>query len=395
MNPPPSPLPPQVAPGVDRPRNPLLTLLPWFVLVLFLGYLVFRHFLLIFCVAGSTALLLAPAYRRLCHALGGRRSLAAGLLVVLCTLMILVPVLSYGALMRQQATAFFEWVRPRLAPETLEATWVDVASRYPLLAAILDPGGGGSGVSVLSDGLSRLASTANKLVQAFLAGVAEAVLDVTLFVLMVFFLLRDGGELRSQLHTMSPLSDAQEADIVDHLTRTVSGVLQSMVLVPLAQGLVALVGFVLFGVPAPLLWSVMVVFAALIPILGSPLAWIPAAVYLLVTGALGRAIGMALYGVLVISTIDNVLKPLILSGAARIHTLLGFLSILGGLYAFGPLGLLVGPVVLSLLLSAFRIYREDVLPWLRAAAPPQSRAGLLEPDLPPRQPAPVLEETVR
>ena len=71
--------------------------------------------------------------------------------------------------MRQQASAFFEWVRPRLAPDALEATWLDVAQRYPLLVAILDPGGGGTGVSVLSDGLSRLASTANKLVQAFIA----------------------------------------------------------------------------------------------------------------------------------------------------------------------------------------------------------------------------------
>ena len=132
----------------------------------------------------------------------------------------------------------------------------------------------------------------------------------------------------------------------------------------------ALLGFWMFGVPAPLLWSAMVVFAALIPLLGSPLAWVPAALYLFYDGETGRAIGLLLYGVVLISGIDNVVKPLILKGAAQIHMLLGFLSILGGLFAFGPKGLIVGPVVLSLVLSAYRIYRYDVLRWKKPTDEP-------------------------
>ena len=151
--------------------------------------------------------------------------------------------------------------------------------------------------------------------------------------------------------------------MLDHLANTVKGVLQSMLIVPLAQGLVALLGFWLFGLPSPLLWSVMVVFAALIPLVGSPLAWVPAGLYLLFSGATVRGVGLLLYGVLFISMIDNIVKPLILKGAAQIHIMLGFLSILGGLYAFGPKGLIAGPVVLSLVLSAYRIYRYDVLHW--------------------------------
>jgi predicted PurR-regulated permease PerM len=136
-----------------------------------------------------------------------------------------------------------------------------------------------------------------------------------------------------------------------------------MIVVPLVQGVIAYVGFRIFGVPSALLWAVMVVFAALIPIVGSPLAWVPACLFLAFEGSTGRAVGLFLYGLLCISMVDNILKPLILRGTAQIHTMLGFLSILGGLMAFGPKGVVAGPVVLSLVLSAYRIYRYDILRW--------------------------------
>jgi predicted PurR-regulated permease PerM len=159
----------------------------------------------------------------------------------------------------------------------------------------------------------------------------------------------------------------------------VKGVLLTLVVVPLLQGLAGLLGFWIFGLPSPLLWGAMVAFAALIPVMGTPLAWIPAGVYLMFTGSLGRGIGMLLYGTFVISGIDNVANPLILRGAAQIHTMLAFLSILGGLYSFGPKGLIVGPFVLSLVLSAYRIYRYDVLRWRsqdEVSLPPTPPAGI-------------------
>ena len=101
-------------------------------------------------------------------------------------------------------------------------------------------------------------------------------------------------------------------------------------------------------------------FAMYVAVLGS-IGWVPAAVYLFNTGPARPAIGLSVYGIVVISGIDNLIKPLILKGAANIHPLPAFLSILGGLITFGPLGFLIGPVILSLVLSAIRIYRADVL----------------------------------
>ena len=194
-----------------------------------------------------------------------------------------------------------------------------------------------------------------------LGRVTHAAVDLGLFLLMLFFLLRDGGRLKKELRPISPFSEEQEHLIFDHLEHTINGALQAVVVVPVVQGILAGIGFFMFGVPSPLVWGTAVILAATVPLIGSPLGWLPACAYLLVQGATGPAIGLLVYCTVVVSGSDNVVKPLLLSGSAKIHPLLGFLSIIGGVLAFGVFGFLIGPVVLSLVLSAIRIYRLDVL----------------------------------
>jgi predicted PurR-regulated permease PerM len=370
----------------EPPRGNWRTQAPLFVvlfLVLLLAIAVFRYFLLTFVVAGSVALMLAPLQRYLRRHLGGRRWLAAGLLVVLVTVAIAVPVVAYGTLLAQQAVGFVEWLRPWLEPAAIEKLWrEDLPRRYPLLMAWVRQSTGGGALPAASSALSRVLTEVNAFAQSVLTGLAEGLIDLGIFLMMLFFLVRDGDQLRDAVRGISPLTRGQETEIMDHLTNTVKGVLQSMVVVPLAQGAVALVGFLIFGVPSPVLWSVMVVLASVVPLLGSPLAWVPAGLYLLTQGREAQGIGLLVYGAVVIAGIDNVIKPLILKGAAQIHTMLGFLSILGGIYAFGPKGLIAGPVTLSLVLSAYRIYRYDVLRWRQDAASTQ-----------PRPPSPRLDAT--
>lgn len=338
------------------------------LVVLVLAFVIFRFFLLTFTIAASLALLMAPAQRSLTQKLWGMRSLSASLLVLVVIAALLLPLLSYATIIAQQAQGAVELLRPQLEPAAFDKLWRETLPRkYPLLMAWVRRATGGTALSTASTALSGAATWANHVAQDFLARLAKILLDFGIFVLMLFFLLRDGAEIRDAVRGISPLTRGQELEIVDHLTRTVKGVLQSMVLVPLAQGVVALIGFLAFGVPAPLLWSLMVVFAALIPIVGSPLAWVPAALYLIYSGSMAKGLGLLVYGAVLISGIDNVIKPLILKGAAQIHMLLAFLSILGGIFAFGPKGLIVGPVVLSLVLSAYRIYRYDVLRWRKGS----------------------------
>jgi predicted PurR-regulated permease PerM len=365
----------------DAPaRQFLLPIVSLLVLVLVLAFLVFRPFALTFTAAAAVALLLGPAQRYLTRGLRLRASLAAGLLVLMTTLVILAPIVGSLILIGNQAVIFVRQIGPRLQPAELERLLTQVLpERMPWLAEMLSATGKPP-VQLMSESLSRLASGANTLIQGTLAHATTAFFELGLFLLMLFFLLRDGGALRGELRRVSPLSSEQEAEVFDHVGRTVKGVLQAMVVVPIAQGVLAGVGFWLFGIPSPLLWGVLVMFAAFVPVLGSPLGWIPVILYKLDAGPPDHAFWLAVYCLVVVSGSDNVIKPLVLRGSARIHPLLGFLAILGGLMAFGPLGFLVGPIVLSLGLSAIRIYRDDVLrSQIRAAYRGASR---------PRPPAP-------
>jgi len=357
----------------DRRRRDLLTpLLIALAAILVLAFFVFRPFILVFSVAACIALLLAPVQRRLTRALRGRRGLAAMTIVVVATLVLLVPVLTSVLLLTQQATLFLDWVttHPVAGPADLQSFWEQLPQRYPALEewiayvqAQVTP--------ALAGGVTQLAGGANALLQGVLARVTHAAIDLGLFLLMLFFLLRDGGRLKEELRPISPFSPDQESQIFEHLEKTILGALQAVVVVPVAQGILAGIGFTIFGVPSPFLWGTAVILAATVPLVGSPLGWVPACVYLFLQGQVGPALGLAVYCTVVVSGSDNVVKPLLLRGAASIHPLLGFLSIIGGFLAFGVFGFLIGPVILSLVLSAIRIYRLDILRHPASEAPPQ------------------------
>lgn len=351
-----------------RPKVIVYSFVALLSVVLVLNFFVFRHFLIVVMVAASVAAMLGPLYDRLTGALGGRRSLAAGIMVAVTTVVILVPLLSYGVLLGNQAVGFFETIRPELEPEALRNLWErKLPERFPWFAQLpewlsLGSSDRTSMSDFVSPALSQLASGANRLIQRTVAGLTSALLDLILFLITLFFILRDGEKLGNELRDISPVTPDRANEVYDRLARTVKGVLYSMVVVPVTQGILAMIGFSIFGLPSPIFWGTMLIFGAIIPGIGSPLVWVPAAVYLLFTAPLWQGIGLLLYGTLVISTSDNIIKPILLRETAQIHPLLAFFAILGGILSFGAVGFLVGPVILSLMLSVIRIYQKDVFP---------------------------------
>jgi predicted PurR-regulated permease PerM len=321
----------------ERRRRDLLTpLLIALAVILVFAFFVFRPFILVFSVAACVALLFGPLQRRLTSALRGRAGLAAAIIVLVTTLVILIPVLTSLFLLTRQAALFLQWIttQPVVGPEELQSFWEQLPQRYPTLEAWIEYIQA-QVTPILTGGAAQVARGANTLLQGVLARVTRAAVDLGLFLLMLFFLLRDGGRLKEELRPVSPFSEKQEKQIFEHLERTILGALQAVVVVPIAQGILAGIGFMIF--------------------------WVPACVYLVVQGHVGPALGLLVYCTIVVSGSDNVVKPLLLRGAARIHPLLGFLSIVGGVLAFGVFGFLIGPVILSLVLSAIRIYRLDIL----------------------------------
>ena len=339
--------------AASRTERGALPLLACLMAIAVLGFVVFGPFLVTFAVAASTALLLAPVQSRVSRAVGGRPSLAAALIVLLCATLLVLLLVTYVALLRAQAAAFLESTASFREPGALERWWSKtLPARYPRLPPL-----------PWADVLSGLAAAGSRLLREGAVRLGDTLVHLALFFMMLFFLLRDGPALGTEIRGVSPFSRAQEEDMVRHLSATVRAGMLALVLVPVAEALTAVVGFAIFGVPAPVLWAAMVGFAGLIPVVGTPLAWVPAGLYLLATGPAWRGIGLLIYGAFVIGMVGNIVKPLVLRGGARIHPLLGFLAILGGMFAFGPAGLIVGPVILSLTMSAVRIYRFDILRW--------------------------------
>jgi predicted PurR-regulated permease PerM len=347
-------------------QTPRRSSLVFFLVAVALNLWMFRYFLVTLATAASISVLLSSLFERLSAALRGRRSLAAGLATALIAVLILIPIASYGIILVRQAFEVYERVRPPLEPGALSDLWSrDLPERFPWLRSFQEYFGATSldgALARIAPVLSNLAAGVNQFVQSTLTGFTSAILYLILFLLAMFFLLRDGRRFAAEVFGLLPFSGPERDEMFQSVGRTVKGVLYSMVLVPVAQGLLAVLGFWIFGVPSPIFWGTMLIFAATIPGVGAPLVWLPAAIYIFLASSTFSGVGLLLYGTLVISLVDNLIKPLLLHGMAQIHTFLAFLSLVGGLLTFGPAGFLLGPVTFSLLQSMVKIRQSQQAP---------------------------------
>lgn len=182
------------------------------------------------------------------------------------------------------------------------------------------------------------------------------ILHLFVFLMTLYYLLKEGPRLKRGIERISPLSEAETGALFDRMVRTIGSVMRGTLLIALIQGFLTAVGFELFGIQNGVLWGAVAVFASLVPGIGVALVIVPAVLYLLFIGQAGNAIGLALFGLLVIGTIDNLLRPYLLGSRTSIHPLLVLLSVLGGIAFFGPAGIFLGPLVISLLLGLLSIY---------------------------------------
>ena len=185
--------------------------------------------------------------------------------------------------------------------------------------------------------------------------VVSIVFQTFIMLLALFFLFRDGGRFRAYIVNLSPLANEYDERILKRLESAIVSVVKGKLLIVLIQGILASVGFWLFGVPHAVLWGALTSLAALIPAFGVALVFVPILIFLFVTGPLGVAIGFLIFAIFV-GALDNILGPILFEKGLEMHPLIILLSVLGGLVFFGPVGFLAGPVVLSLLLALLDIY---------------------------------------
>lgn len=190
-------------------------------------------------------------------------------------------------------------------------------------------------------------------------GASKIALSVFVMLLALFYFLRDGRELKRQIITLSPLGDADDEKIFKKLERTIFSIFAGSIAVGIIQGILTGIGFAIFGVPSPALWGSVAAVAALIPGIGTSLVLIPGILYAAFTGSHFEAIGLLIWSVLAVGLIDNFLAPIFVNRGVKIHPFLILLSVLGGIIFFGPVGFVLGPIVLAFLFSLLEIYKAS------------------------------------
>ncbi len=336
------------------------------LLLAVLGYLVWRIVsplwqpLLWAVLLGS---LLAPLNSRLTRRLGNRPRVASAITTLLAVTFFLLPVaIIAGAVTAQAAQLLgklnsqvpqmgnmssFDLGQVRWLQEPLQ--WLDEHTSLSIvqLQDWL--------IAATKHVLQTLASTGG----TFVLGALSTLVSFVLMLFVLFFVLRDGPEVAQRVVTMLPIGERRRTRLWQHLADVTRAVFMGIGLTALIQGTLVGIGFWIAGLPSPLVFGVLGALFALVPVVGTVIVWGPAAAWLALHGDHGHAIFLALWGMIAVGSVDNFLRPLLISGRSEVPTLAVFVGVMGGLSAFGFIGLFLGPIVLGLLVALFRFESEE------------------------------------
>ncbi len=320
---------------------------------LYLCYRLALPFLPALAWALALAVLFTPFHRWLESKLESP-SLAAAVSVLLVSLMVAVPATfvaqrlimesARGAEIINTKVESGEWRRaleaqPRLAPL---ADWIEQKVDLPGTVKAL---------------ATWLTTTAGSIVK----GSVVEVIGFCLTFYLLFYFLRDRQAALQSLRSLSPLSHAEMTRLFGRVTDTVYATVYGTLTVSAVQGLLGGLMFWWLGLPAPLFWGVVMALLAAVPVVGAFVVWIPAALFLALEGSWGKALILTAWGGLVVGTIDNLLRPILVGKRLKLHTILAFISVVGGLILFGPSGLILGPVALTVTTELLEIWRHRAL----------------------------------
>ena len=211
--------------------------------------------------------------------------------------------------------------------------------------------------SILHNIVTTLTTGAVNLLSNFLINLPVISLQFTVVLFTFFFVIRDKSEFIEYLKGVLPFSKEIQEKLLKATKDVTTSVLYGHVIIGILQGLVAGIGFFLFGVPSPLLFTILAIFAGILPVLGPALIWIPVAIYLLISGNNVSAIGVTIFGLASIA-VDSFFRPMIVSKRLTMNSLLVLLGMIGGFFIFGALGFILGPLIIAYLLIFLEVYRN-------------------------------------
>ncbi|HTJ17881.1 MAG TPA: AI-2E family transporter [Steroidobacteraceae bacterium] len=299
-----------------------------------------------------------PLQQRIVRAVRGRNGLAALLTTILVTLAIVVPLAWLVLMVRVEAVHGYAKVqtflasKPSLPPALHDLPWIGAWAQNMLEQLSADP-------TAIREQLVMTLEQSSIEVSKLIGGVGRNVAKLFFAVLSMFFLLRDGPRLvREARAILEGILGPRVHDYLDAIGATTQAVVYALILGAIAQGTVAGIGYFFAGVEAPVLMGAITVLIALIPF-GAPLVWGSLALWMLINGHLGHGIFLMIWGLLIVSWVDNLVRPMVISNATRMPFLLVVFGVLGGVLAFGLVGLFIGPVLLAVSLAIWREWLEE------------------------------------
>ena len=339
--------------------------------VLLIGWLAYRivqPFLAEIGWAVVLAICLAPARLRLERRLGRTRT---ALLLTLAVLVLLVlPVVFVGTAVVTEGGPAVSYLEAQLrdhqggAGAWLHGAWAWARERAPFLPPEDEA------VARVTASVGNLAEFLAAQAGGLLKGAASFLFAVVITLAVLFFLLRDAASFQGAALRVLPFGAEQNARLMTMASELVSASVTASIAIAALQGVIGGVTFALLGVRGAVLWGVTMFILSFLPLVGATLVWLPAAVWLALSGSLVKGIVLAAVGALLLGNVDNVVRPLLLSGKAQMNTLVLIISLMGGVSAFGFIGIVLGPLVAALVTALVESYHaESAAPAVESAAP--------------------------
>lgn len=334
------------------------------IAILYAAFLILWPFLSAIVLGAIIVTLTFPTYRRVRIKLKGRDVGAAAVMLAGITLLLALPLVVLGVLLVQQANGLVNQLQSTDTQQILAR--LDLSHRLSFVSRYIpnfDPSTIDPRRLVLP-----IVQKAPGWVAAHgatvVAGIAGAVVEFFLVLLASFFFYVEGEAIVRELRVLSPLPSRYDNEFGQKFKDVIDATFRGQMMTSLAQGIATAIGLAIARVPGSIFWGSVAVILSLLPMVGAAVIWVPAAIYLFISASMGHAAPwqpwfMTLWGVLIVSTIDNIVRPWAMKGKAQLPAIPLLFAVLGGLQAFGFIGLVIGPLVFSLLMTIVDIYKRS------------------------------------
>ena len=334
---------------LTRERATTLVLAAATVLAFYVCYRLALPFLPAITWALALAVVTQPLHGRILK-LTGRPNLAAALSVLVVAALIVAPAVLLARQLVGEAGRGLE----ALKAQTEQGRWQAALEANPALARALDVAAPGADVRGATE---RVVGAASSYLSSFVGGSLWALAQLLITFFTLFYLFRDRRLFLKGVRSLLPLSQSETDRLFARVADTIYATFYGTFAVSLVQGLLGGLMFWWLGLPSPLMWGVVMFLLSLVPVLGAPVVWGPAALFLAATGNWGKALILTVWGLVVIGSIDNLLFPVLVGDRVRMHALLVFFSVIGGLLLFGAAGLVLGPVAVVITTLLVEVWR--------------------------------------